>query len=239
VQPDVNTPQAAGPTRAGATRAERTEQRIITAARELFVEHGYRGTTLSDVAKAAGVADRTIYVRFATKAELLKRVVDVAVVGDTLPVRLADRDWVHVVMSAPTLDERLAADAAGSAELMDRIAPVLAVAMQAEGDEPVIAAAAQAAREDTLRQVRTFWETLHADGLMRLDADLEWVIATSALLANAETYVHMTRTLRWTPAEYRRWRYRTWWQLATTPMSSGRGERGMTSWPRESTPSGQ
>ena len=34
-------------------------------------------------------------------------------------------------------------------------------------------------------------------------------------LANAETYVHMTRTLRWMPVEYERWRYRTWRYLAT------------------------
>jgi hypothetical protein len=32
--------------------------------------------------------------------------------------------------------------------------------------------------------------------------DLEWVIATSALLGNAETYVHMTRTIAWTTLEY-------------------------------------
>lgn len=188
---------------------------IVTAARELFVRRGYRGTTLADVAKAAGVSDRTIYVRFTTKADLLKRVVDVAVVGDTFPIALANRGWVDTVMNAPTLDERLAADAAGSAQLMDRLAPVLAVAVQAEGEEPLIAAAAQAARESTLEQVRAFWEKLRTDGLMRPDVDLEWVIATSALLANAETYVHMTRTLRWTPVEYERWRGRTWRYLAT------------------------
>lgn len=199
------------------SRAQRTEQRIVAAARELFVQHGYRGTTLTEVAKAAGVSDRTIYVRFATKAELLKRVVDVAVVGDTMPIALADRDWVDTVMNAPTLDERLAADAAGTAQLMDRIAPVLAVAMQAEAEEPLIAAAAQAARESTLEHVRLFWERLRADGLMSPDVDLEWVIATSALLGNAETYVHMTRTLRWTPDEYERWRYRTWRHLVTVP----------------------
>lgn len=204
------------PTTSG-SRAQRTEHRIVAAARELFVQHGYRGTTLTDVAKVAGVSDRTIYVRFATKAELLKRVVDVALVGDTLPIALADRDWVDTVMNAPTLDERLAADAAGTAQLMDRIAPVLAVAMQAEAEEPLIAAAAQAARESTLEQVRSFWEKLRADGLMSPEVDLEWVIATSALLANAETYVHITRTLRWTPDEYERWRYRTWRHLVTVP----------------------
>lgn len=199
------------------SRAERTERRIIAAATELFVAHGYRGTTLSNVARAAGVADRTIYVRFDTKAHLLKRVVDVAVVGDTRPIDLAHRDWVLTVMNAPTLEERLAADAAGTAELMERTAPLLAVALQAEADEPVIAVAAQAARESTFAQVRAFWEKLRADGLMNPDSDLDWVVATSGLLANVETYVHMTRTIGWTPAEYERWRYRTWWHLATSP----------------------
>jgi AcrR family transcriptional regulator len=204
-------------TSGGESRAERTERRIIAAAAELFLARGYRGTTLSDVAHAAGVSDRTIYVRFDTKAHLLTRVVDVAVVGDTLPIDLAHRDWVLTVMNAPTLHERLTADAAGTAQLMQRIAPLLAVAMQAEADEPVIAAAAQAARESTFAQVRAFWEKLRADALMNLDSDLDWVIATSALLANAETYVHMTRTINWTPTQYERWRYRTWWHLATTP----------------------
>lgn len=201
------------------SRAERTEQAIVAAAHELFAQRGYRGTALTDVAKAAGVSDRTIYVRFATKAHLLKRVVDVALVGDALPIALADRDWIDTVMNAPTLEERLAADAEGTALMMDRIAPVLAVAMQAEADEPLIAAAAQAARESTLEQVRAFWEKLHRDGLMSAEADLEWVIATSALLANAETYVHMTRTLRWTPPEYQAWRHRTWRHLAMAPAT--------------------
>ena len=27
----------------------------------------------------------------------------------------------------------------------------------------------------------------------------------------------MTRTMDWAPEDYFRWRYRTWWLLATTP----------------------
>ena len=207
---------AVNPPAAG-SRAERTERRIVDAAAELFVTRGYRGTTLSDVAKAAEVSDRTVYVRFESKADLLKRVVDVAVVGDTQAIDLVHRDWVLTAMSAPTLEERVAADAAGTAELMARIAPVRAVALQVEADEPVIAAAGQAAREATYAQVRAFWEKVRADGLMDPGADLEWVITTSALLGNAETYLHMTRTIRWTPAEYEQWRRRTWLHLATTP----------------------
>ena len=50
-------------------RAEATEARIVAAATELFVQRGYRGTTMSDVAQQAGASDRTVYVRFATKAD--------------------------------------------------------------------------------------------------------------------------------------------------------------------------
>lgn len=199
------------------TRAERTEGRIVTAAAELFLARGYRGTTLSDVAAAAGVADRTIYVRFATKADLLKRVIDVAVVGDTKQIDLAHRDWVVATMSAPTLEERLAADAAGTTELFGRLAPLIAVALQVEPDEPVIAASAQAGRDGTLAGTRFFWSKLREDALMHPACDLEWVIATCGLLGNPEAYLHMTRTTRWSPADYQRWRYRTWRHFATTP----------------------
>lgn len=208
--------QVKGSTEESGSRAQRTEVRIVAAAADLFLAHGYRGTKLSDVAKAANVSDRTIYVRFDTKADLLKRVVDVAVLGDTLPIGLPQRDWVDAAMNAPTLEERLEADASGTARLMERLAPILAVAMQVEADEPVIARAAQAARTETLRQVRTFWEKLRADDLMNAESDLDWVVNTSGLLANAETYVYMTRTIRWTAAEYQQWRYQTWLHLATT-----------------------
>ena len=206
------------PVKSGAgARAERTEGRIVSAAAELFLAHGYRGTTLSDVAAAAGVSDRTIYVRFATKADLLKRVIDVAVVGDTKQIDLAHRDWVVTTMTAPTLQERLVADAAGAAALFVRLAPLIAVALQVEPDEPVIAVSAQAGRDGTLAATRSFWSTLREDGLMDPECDLEWVISTCGLLGTPETYLHMTRTTRWSPAEYERWRYRTWWHLATTP----------------------
>jgi AcrR family transcriptional regulator len=199
------------------TRAERTEARIVAAAAELFVAHGYRGTALSDVAAAAGVSDRTIYVRFTTKADLLKRVIDTAVVGDTKQIDLAHRDWVVTTMSAPTLEERLSADAAGATQLFVRLAPLIAVAQQVESDEPVIAASARAGRDGTLAATRSFWSQLHEDALMHPDCDLEWVIATAGLLGTSETYLHMTRTAQWSPAEYERWRYRTWWHFATTP----------------------
>jgi len=44
---------------------------IISAARQLFAQRGYHATTTKDIARAAGVAEGTIFRYFPTKAELL------------------------------------------------------------------------------------------------------------------------------------------------------------------------
>ena len=146
------------PDRQAARRAE-TEARLISAASELFVQRGYAATTLADVAEQAGLAPRTLYLRFSTKAELLRRCIGAAIVGDTAPVPLSDRDWLTAAMTAPTLQDRIAQMAAVTAQLMHRTGPLLDVARQAAAVDAEIAATAQAGREDTRRALLEFWQT--------------------------------------------------------------------------------
>src|SRR3954469_2403288 len=55
--------------------AAATRDRICAAAEELFVRDGYARTSVRAVAKAAGVAEATIYVTFPGKAALLDAVI--------------------------------------------------------------------------------------------------------------------------------------------------------------------
>lgn len=199
---------------ARAGRIAETEQRLVDAATRLFERDGYAATTLTAVAEAAGVAARTVYLRFGTKAALLKRAVDVALVGDTAPVDVAGRDWSLRAMTAPTLEQRIAAAAGGARDMMHRVGPLLAVAGQAEPTEPDIAAAAQAGREATRDALRAFWTTAAHDGLLPPGADVDWLADTAALLGAAETYLLATRTLRWDADRYEQWILATWRRLA-------------------------
>src|SRR5215470_11379112 len=149
-----------------AARVLRNEERILRAAHALFVRNGYQATTLTAVADAAGVAHRTVYVRFGTKAALLKRVIDMAIVGDLAPIDVVSRQWYRTATTAPALQERIAAFAEGSARLMASAADVIAVAQQAVPTEPLLAAAAQEGRVATRDAVRTFWERARDDGLL-------------------------------------------------------------------------
>lgn len=200
-------------------RKAETERKILDAARRLFIADGYAATSLAAVADAAEVGSRTVYLRFGSKAELLKRTIDVAIVGDTEDVDLAHRDWHIRAGTAPTLRERVTAYAQGARQLMERAAPLIAAAVAAEANEPVIAEAARAGRAATQQHVAELWQRMRADGLLHPEADLDWIIGTVGPLAQADTYNLMVSTLGLDADGYQRWLYGTWMRLATTPST--------------------
>jgi TetR/AcrR family transcriptional regulator, fatty acid metabolism regulator protein len=73
----ANAPPGAGPapprrrTARRAPRAADKRERILDAAVRVFARKGFHATRVSEVAKAAGVADGTIYLYFKSKDELL------------------------------------------------------------------------------------------------------------------------------------------------------------------------
>ncbi|TYK50551.1 TetR/AcrR family transcriptional regulator [Actinomadura decatromicini] len=188
-----------------AARVAATEEKILNAATELFVRHGYAGTTLAAVADHARVGARTVYVRFGTKAALLKRAVDVAFAGDTAPVDVRHRDWFARAETAPTAAERVAALATGSSRMLARAGDVLAVALEAAATEPELAAAAQAGREATRANIAAFWTKMADDGLLPGGRDLGWLTDTASLLVHAETYLLARDMMGWTPDAHERW----------------------------------
>jgi AcrR family transcriptional regulator len=197
-------------------RVAETEGRILRAATRLFIRRGYQGTTLAQVADAAGVSHRTVYVRFGTKAELLKRATDVAFVGDTRPVDVAHREWFHTALTAQTLSARTSALADGTADLMQRTGDLFEVVLQAQVTEPLLAEALQAGRAATRENIRTFVQVAAADGLLHTSADIDWLAETAAVVLHAETYLLLRRTRRWADEDYRDWLLATLLRLITS-----------------------
>jgi len=212
--PEAASPGAASPGEAAPgpelpplrqAQIRQTEDRIIAAATELFLAEGYVATTLEAIARRAQVGARTVYVRFGTKAALFKRVVDVAIVGDTLPIDVLSRDWAQAAVTAPTAAERIAAGAAIGRQIMERTGALFAVAQQAAAVEPLIAGFWQQGREQSRHAQAVFWSRMAEDGLLDPGVDLAWVIDTASILGSAETYLVITRMLGWDLDEYETW----------------------------------
>jgi len=78
-----------------------TRQRLVDAARELFIRNGSRGTSVDDIAKAAGTSRATFYAHFTDKQdvirELARRMWETTF---TLYERFgALEDWTHASIS--------------------------------------------------------------------------------------------------------------------------------------------
>jgi AcrR family transcriptional regulator len=120
-----------------AARARETRRRIIAAATRLFVEDGYLPTTMNAIAREADVAVQTLYFAFGTKAQILAEALDVAIVGDDAPVPLMDRPWVEALRAEEDGRQAVALLCRVGAQLIRRVAPLLAAIRAAAGDADV------------------------------------------------------------------------------------------------------
>lgn len=58
-----------------AVAKQRTREKILASARELFAERGYEGATIRDIARAAGMSTGAVFASFADKSELFDEIV--------------------------------------------------------------------------------------------------------------------------------------------------------------------
>ncbi|GAA1535470.1 TetR/AcrR family transcriptional regulator [Nocardioides humi] len=135
--PDVNKRSYHSPLRAG--QAEASRAAVLRAAHELFVEQGYGGTTIAQVADRAGVSKPTVFTAVGNKATLLKVVRDVAMAGDDEPRTVTAREDVAAIAEAGDLDRAVALTAGHIAAVNARYHAVHEVIRGASGTDPVVA----------------------------------------------------------------------------------------------------
>jgi AcrR family transcriptional regulator len=133
-------------------RARATRLRITKAAYSLFCERGYTGTTMADVAEAAGVAVQTVYLVFHTKSELLSRTYDFAVLGEEEPLPPELQPWNAEMRSETDVTRALRHAVVGIGTILARATPLDTVVRASAGSDP------DAAR------VRAMHERWRADG---------------------------------------------------------------------------
>ena len=195
-----------------------TRQRIRSAARELFLNHGYAATTLAQVGEEAGVSRRYVQMTFGSKAELLSEVIKVAVAGDDAQVPLARRQrWT--VMLAAGGQGTLTAYAALATEICLRTAGLLAVAATAAESDHKLAEMRASALHRRHQDCATVIGALSAGGSLTSGYTPAEAADIFYALTSPETFLVLTRERRWPPARYETWLART---LAATLLDNGR-----------------
>ncbi|HEV8489135.1 MAG TPA: helix-turn-helix domain-containing protein [Candidatus Limnocylindrales bacterium] len=186
-------------------RAKATHWRVVKAAYTLFCERGYAGTTMAQIAEAAGVAVQTVYFTFHTKAALLSRAYDFAVMGEDEPLVPQKQPWYEAMTAEPNVTEALRHFITGVGEITRRVTPLYLVARAAADGDP-----------DTAR-VMAFHERWRADGyrevlvLLRAKAELrpglslERATDLLLLLAGMDVYYVLVGSRGWSHEEWVDW----------------------------------
>jgi len=82
-------------------QARATRRQIVAAAGQLFVEQGFAGTTVDQIAAAAGVSRKTVFSAVGGKVQLLKLAYDYAMAQDDEPVPMEQRPGLADVIAEP------------------------------------------------------------------------------------------------------------------------------------------
>jgi AcrR family transcriptional regulator len=123
-----------------AEQAQRTRAAVLDAAGRCFVDKGYAGTTMRDVADAAGVSVQTVFGQ-GSKASLLLACVDRAVVGDDEQAPLLAREGMVRLISSRDRAEKLRLLRETALRFVPQTGPMLKVFADAASVDPEIAAA--------------------------------------------------------------------------------------------------
>ena len=87
------------------SRGESTRERILQSAAEVLAEHGYAGTTLSDIAERAGTKAGSLYYYFTSREDLICEIMTRGITETIAHVTAA----VEALDEGATSQERLAA----------------------------------------------------------------------------------------------------------------------------------
>ncbi len=184
--------------------ARKTRARILAAAKASFIDRGFGGTQIRQVAEDAGVSQETIYKTFGGKAALLKSVYDVSLAGDDDDIPWAERPEPVAARNVETPAAAAAAYAELARLISNRIDPLLRVLLGARDTDNALAEFARTI--DKERHVGSSFYVRHWEGKgwLRDDITIEHAI-DSVWALNSPQMRWLLLDHGWSDEQYATW----------------------------------
>lgn len=186
-------------------QARETRRQIAEAARSLFFEHGYSGTTIDAIAQAAGVAPETVYSIFGSKRKVLSHLMDVSVGGDDQSIKLLDRPEPQAVLHDTDQRHQIMMFSQGITEIMTRAAQLFEVMRSAAMTEKEIADLLQNLLRERLENMSTFVKHLASNGDLRKEMGIPLAAETVWTMTSPEVFLLLTRDRNYSKGQYTTW----------------------------------
>jgi AcrR family transcriptional regulator len=186
-------------------QAEQTRAKILETTRKLFETQGYPGTTMSEIAAEAGVALKTVYVAFESKAGLLRALWHLLLRGDENASPVGERAWYREVLDEPDPRRQLSLNARNSRLVKERAGELMGVLAGAAATDPDVQALWNRIQTEFYNNQRTIVRSLQRKKALK--PGLGAARATDILWAlnHPDLYQLLVKQRGWTPAQYEHW----------------------------------
>jgi AcrR family transcriptional regulator len=186
-------------------QAAETRHKILDAAEELFARDGYAAIAMPAIADRAGVALKTVYLAFGTKAGVLHGLWDVRLGGDDQPIPVTERPWYRELLQADDPVGLVRTAAWQSRVTKDRAGDLMCIIRQAAVTEPALAGLWDRIETEFRAVLGGFAKRLAALGALAPGVDADYATDLLWTLNHPDTWYLLVRGCGWTPDGYERW----------------------------------
>jgi AcrR family transcriptional regulator len=180
-------------------RAADTRARIRRAARTLFERHGFDATTVTQIAREAGVSPPTVYAVFGSKAGIVRELMD-----DLEQLAAGDDGAGETILAEVDPARQLASFVHWIRTLFEAGEPIFRAvrAAGANADTAAMVAVGNNRRREGTKLLAEGWASR---GALAAGLDADTAGDTLWLLTSAELYLLAVEALGWSPDSYEQW----------------------------------
>jgi AcrR family transcriptional regulator len=186
-------------------QAEATRAAILDAAERLFIRDGYVATSMSAIAKEAGVALKTVYVAFETKSGLFRALWHRRLRRGDEDTPVGDQPWFREVIEAPSPEGSLRLNARNGRQVKARIAPLGAVMLSASEADPEIDALSKRIWSQFYENQLEVVKALHRRKALKPKLTVERAADILWTLNHPRVYLLLLEERGWSADDYERW----------------------------------
>jgi AcrR family transcriptional regulator len=181
--------------------ARRTREAVLEAAVEVFVEVGYAGATIEQIAARAGVSRPTVF-GVGSKAQLFALARQRAATGGRVT---ANDEGFQQLLAIPDARRLLTKFAAFTAAIAQRLGPLQLVLEQTAGTDPELAQLLESSQHELLECASGIVAAVAATGSLRRDIPAEAAADILWLQIQPTNYRRLVQERGWSHRAFERW----------------------------------
>jgi AcrR family transcriptional regulator len=186
-------------------QAAATRELILDAARRRFEASGYAGTSVAAVAAEAGVAPRTVYLAFESKANLLRAVWHRALRGERDDVAIPDQPWFQAVLAEPDPARQIALGTENAVAVKRRVGGIFSVIRGGALVDPEVAGLWGRIQSEFHANQGVVIQSIAAKGALRDGLDVAAATDLLWTLNHPDVWHLLVEERGWSPERYADW----------------------------------